>query len=75
MAYKYGNKGHSATELQEKATQPPEFFTETDLLSVMKNAGAHIENLFSRNYIIRKSKTLYPIDKGLKLYDLVKDKK
>lgn len=34
-----------------------------------------IETLLSRNYIIRKSKTLYPTDKGLQIYDLVKDKK
>ncbi|KYH06691.1 DNA topoisomerase III [Chryseobacterium cucumeris] len=34
-----------------------------------------IETLISRNYIIRKSKTLYPTDKGLQVYNLVKDKK
>ncbi|WP_336703206.1 DNA topoisomerase 3 [Chryseobacterium indologenes] len=34
-----------------------------------------IETLLRRNYIIRKSKTLYPTDKGLKVYNLVKDKK
>lgn len=34
-----------------------------------------IETLLSRNYIIRKSKTLYPTDKGLQVYNLVKDKK
>lgn len=34
-----------------------------------------IETLLSRNYIIRKSKTLHPTDKGLKVYNLVKDKK
>lgn len=34
-----------------------------------------IETLLSRNYIIRKSKTLLPTEKGLKVYDLVKDKK
>lgn len=34
-----------------------------------------IETLLSRNYIIRKSKTLYPTNKGLQVYNLVKDKK
>ena len=34
-----------------------------------------IETLLSRNYIIRKSKILQPTDKGLKVYDLIKDKK
>ncbi|MCC3215556.1 DNA topoisomerase 3 [Chryseobacterium sp. X308] len=34
-----------------------------------------IETLLSRNYIIRKSKTLHPTDKGLQTYNLVKDKK
>ncbi|WP_426478097.1 DNA topoisomerase 3 [Chryseobacterium sp. CBSDS_008] len=34
-----------------------------------------IETLLSRNYITRKSKTLHPTDKGLHVYNLVKDKK
>jgi DNA topoisomerase-3 len=34
-----------------------------------------IETLLSRNYIIRKSKILHPTDKGLQVYNLVKDKK
>lgn len=34
-----------------------------------------IETLLSRNYIIRKSKALHPTDKGLQVYNLVKDKK
>ncbi|MGG7437377.1 DNA topoisomerase 3 [Chryseobacterium arthrosphaerae] len=34
-----------------------------------------IETLLSRNYIIRKIKTLHPTDKGLQVYNLVKDKK
>jgi DNA topoisomerase-3 len=34
-----------------------------------------IETLLSRNYIIRNSKTLHPTDKGLQVYNLVKDKK
>ncbi|CAH0195083.1 type IA DNA topoisomerase [Chryseobacterium sp. Bi04] len=34
-----------------------------------------IETLLSRNYITRKSKTLHPTDKGLQVYNLVKDKK
>ncbi|MET3535851.1 type IA DNA topoisomerase [Chryseobacterium limigenitum] len=34
-----------------------------------------IETLLSRNYIIRKSKTLVPTEKGIKVYHLVKDKK
>jgi len=86
-------------QLLEKTTQPPQLFTEADLLSAMENAGRSIENkeeqqalsnigigtpatrasiietLLSRNYIIRKSKTLHPTDKGLQVYNLVKDKK
>jgi len=89
----------SKTQLLEKTTQPPQLFTEADLLSAMENAGRSIENkekqqalsnigigtpatrasiietLLSRNYIIRKSKTLHPTGKGLEVYDLVKDKK
>jgi len=34
-----------------------------------------IETLLSRNYIIRKSKSLIPTEKGMKVYDLVKDQK
>lgn len=34
-----------------------------------------IETLISRNYIIRKSKSLTPTEKGLKVYGLIKDKK
>ncbi|MDH5033787.1 type IA DNA topoisomerase [Chryseobacterium cucumeris] len=34
-----------------------------------------IETLLSRNYIVRKSKTLHPTDKGLQVYNLVKDQK
>ncbi|REC42025.1 type IA DNA topoisomerase [Chryseobacterium sp. 5_R23647] len=34
-----------------------------------------IETLLSRNYIIRKNKALIPTEKGLKVYDLVKEKK
>ncbi|MCS3869419.1 DNA topoisomerase-3 [Chryseobacterium ginsenosidimutans] len=34
-----------------------------------------IETLISRNYITRKSKTLIPTEKGIKVYDLVKGKK
>lgn len=34
-----------------------------------------IETMLSRNYIIRKNKTLHPTDKGLQVYNLVKDKK
>ncbi len=34
-----------------------------------------IETLFTRNYIQREKKSLIPTDKGLQVYDLVKDKK
>jgi len=34
-----------------------------------------IETLFSRNYIQREGKSLIPTSKGLKVYELVKDKK
>lgn len=34
-----------------------------------------IETLLTRNYIIRKNKALIPTEKGLKVYNLVRDKK
>jgi len=34
-----------------------------------------IETLLSRNYIIRKSKALIPTEKGVKVYNLIKDQK
>lgn len=34
-----------------------------------------IEILLSRSYIVRKSKALIPTEKGLKVYDLIRDKK
>jgi len=34
-----------------------------------------IETLLSRNYIIRKNRSLLPTDKGLQVYDLIKDRK
>jgi DNA topoisomerase-3 len=37
--------------------------------------AAIIEALFTRDYISRKGKSLVPSDKGLKVYELVKDKK
>lgn len=37
--------------------------------------AAIIETLFSRNYIFRDKKSLIPTDKGLQVYELVKDKK
>lgn len=37
--------------------------------------AAIIEALFSREYIIREKKSLIPTDKGLQVYDWVKDKK
>lgn len=37
--------------------------------------AAIIETLFKRNYIKREKKSLVPTEKGLKVYELVKDKK
>ena len=37
--------------------------------------AAIIETLFSRNYIQREKKSLIPTDKGVQVYELVKDKK
>jgi DNA topoisomerase-3 len=37
--------------------------------------AAIIETLFSRDYIKREKKTLVPTDKGMKVYELLKDKK
>ncbi|WP_313138331.1 DNA topoisomerase [Myroides sp.] len=52
------------------------------LQSVIKDIGigtaatraSIIETLLKRDYIIRKSKSLVPTDKGLKVYEIVKDK-
>lgn len=51
--------------------------------AVMKDVGigtpatraAIIETLFSRGYIIREKKSLVPTEKGLAVFDIVKDKK
>ncbi|WP_281323482.1 type IA DNA topoisomerase [Flavobacterium aestivum] len=37
--------------------------------------AAIIETLFVRDYILRKNKSLMPTEKGLKVYELIKDKK
>ena len=37
--------------------------------------AAIIETLFSRNYIVREKKSLVPTDKGLSVYEIVKDKR
>ncbi|ANF53278.1 hypothetical protein A0O34_21890 (plasmid) [Chryseobacterium glaciei] len=37
--------------------------------------AAIIETLFSRDYIKREKKTLFPTEKGLKVYDFIKEKK
>src|SRR5690606_3296700 len=37
--------------------------------------AAIIETLFNRNYIQKERKSLIPTEKGLQVYDLVKDKK
>lgn len=52
------------------------------LQSVIKNMGigtaatraSIIETLLKRDYIIRKAKSLVPTEKGLKVYEIVKDK-
>ncbi|MDR2223140.1 MAG: topoisomerase C-terminal repeat-containing protein [Flavobacteriaceae bacterium] len=52
------------------------------LQSVIKDMGigtaatraSIIETLLKRNYIIRKAKSLVPTEKGLKVYEIVKDK-
>ncbi|MCY1662641.1 type IA DNA topoisomerase [Chryseobacterium sp. SL1] len=51
--------------------------------NILKNIGigtpatraAIIETLFSRGYVRREKKSLVPTEKGMKVYDLVKDKK
>jgi DNA topoisomerase-3 len=37
--------------------------------------AAIIETLFARNYIVREKKSLVPTDKGLSVYEIVKDKR
>jgi DNA topoisomerase-3 len=56
---------------------------EAEQRKILKNIGigtpatraSIIETLIHRNYIKRENKSLIPTDKGLKVYDLVKDKK
>ena len=56
---------------------------DVDIKASMKDCGigtpatraAIIETLFSRQYIIREKKNLVPTEKGLTVFDIVKDKK
>ena len=55
----------------------------SELKASMKDSGigtpatraAIIETLFNRQYIVRKKKALVPTEKGLAVYDIVRDKK
>ena len=55
----------------------------TDLKASMKDTGigtpatraAIIETLFSRQYIVREKKNLVPTEKGLAVYNIIRDKK
>ncbi len=86
-------------QLVEKATRPPQLYTEASLLGAMETAGntleetdlkeaiqgkglgtpatraGIIETLFQRGYMERKGKALQPKDKGLTVYEIVRDKK
>ena len=54
-----------------------------DLKASMKDTGigtpatraAIIETLFSRQYIVREKKNLFPTEKGLAVYNIIRDKK
>lgn len=63
------NAGRSIESIEEKQA------LSTFGIGTPATRASIIETLLSRNYIIRKSKTLHPTDKGLQVYNLIKDKK
>ncbi|OAV75567.1 DNA topoisomerase 3 [Bacteroidales bacterium Barb7] len=71
------------SEVLEKQTKPKSIHTESSLLGTMEDSGigtpatraAIIETLFARDYVRREKKSLLPTDKGLSVYEIVKDKR
>lgn len=67
--------------MTEGKTKPKPLYTEASLLGAMEDASlgtpatraAIIETLFTRDYIVRKEKSLMPTEKGLALHYIVRD--
>src|SRR5574344_470256 len=74
---------HTESSLLSAMENAGKELEDAELKASMKDSGigtpatraAIIETLFTRQYIIREKKTLVPTEKGLAVYDIVKDKK
>ena len=69
--------------LEAKQTEPPARYSQGRLIQEMEKRGlgtkstraSIIETLFARDYVRREKKSLVPTDKGLAVYQIVKDKR
>ena len=74
---------HTESSLLSSMENAGKELEDSELKASMKDSGigtpatraAIIETLFNRQYIIREKKTLVPTEKGLAVYDIVRDKK
>lgn len=74
---------HTESSLLSAMENAGKELEDTELKASMKDSGigtpatraAIIETLFTRQYIIREKKALVPTEKGLAVYDIVRDKK
>lgn len=74
---------HTESSLLSAMENAGKELEDAELKASMKDSGigtpatraAIIETLFTRQYIIREKKALVPTEKGLAVYDIVKDKK
>ena len=74
---------HTESSLLSAMENAGKELEDAELKASMKDSGigtpatraAIIETLFTRQYIVRKKKALVPTEKGLAVYDIVRDKK
>ncbi len=74
---------HTESSLLSAMENAGKELEDSELKASMKDSGigtpatraAIIETLFNRQYIVRDKKTLVPTEKGLAVYDIVRDKK
>lgn len=74
---------HTESSLLSAMENAGKELEDAELKASMKDSGigtpatraAIIETLFTRQYIVREKKALVPTEKGLAVYDIVKDKK
>lgn len=74
---------HTESSLSSAMENAGKELEDAELKASMKDSGigtpatraAIIETLFTRQYIIREKKALVPTEKGLAVYDIVRDKK